>query len=1137
MERIEQEIHFCTTPDGVRIAYATAGQGPPLVKAANWLNHLEFDWHSPIWHHLLEEFTRDHLFVRYDERGNGLSDWNVAELSFEAFVDDLEAVVNAVGLTRFPILGISQGGPVAIAYAARHPEKVSHLILYGSYAKGWEKRSTPEQREMRQAQSTLIKLGWGQDNPAFRQMWSTLYLPEATPEQWQWFNDLQRISASPENASRLLDELGKIDVAHLLQKVKAPTLVLHCRDDAAVPFEAGRLLASSIPGARFIPLEGRNHLLLESDPAWPKFVSEVRRFLGSDPQPKSVKPAAPQVSDPKAKELIAGESLGRYTIKSLLGAGGMGQVYLAEDTQLRRSVALKVLPSDVAANADRMRRFVQEAQAAAALNHPNIAHIYEIGESDGVHFIAMEFVDGFTLRQLIHEQRSELPKLLRYLQHAAEGLAKAHAAGIIHRDLKPDNIMVTRDGHAKILDFGLAKLIEPQQISGSGSSEVATAIMRQHSTPGTILGTVGYMSPEQAQGKTNEIGHRSDIFSFGCILYEAVTGQKAFEGKDAVDSLNKIIREPVRPISEINPTAPADVQRIVRRCLAKDMDKRYQSIKDVAIELDELRQALQVESTTEKSVHPDIPATSVTAMPIGTGGGNQSAHGSAEFDQIRPSSSTEDLGARIMRHKLILIGLMTVALVIGAFIFYRYVHVSANDAAIDSIAVLPFINDKTDPNAEYLADGIPESIINSLSQLSQLKVMSRNSVFRYKGREVDAQTVGRDLKVAAVLTGHVTQQGGNLWISVELVNARNGAQIWGQQYNRPLAEIFKMQEEIAREVSDKLRLKLTGTEKQQIAKRYTENVKAFEYYTQGRSHLGLRTREELFTAISYYEKAIAEDGNYALAYAGIAEVYANLGGRGYLPPVEARGKAEDAVQKALALDENLAEAHLAIGEISVLFGPFDLARADRALQRALELSPNLASVHQYLGNSYVLRARYDDALREFLKARELDPLSSILARLVAGPYYYRRDYGRAMELLQQANELRPSYLTLWEVGVYIQNKKFDYAWAELEKEKLQRKDDAILIESEGQLYAAQGRRAEALQVIQNLETISGADATAQYIAGIYVLLGEKEQAFAWLNRALETHAIFFFIKDDPLWDPIRSDPRFAAALQRMGIPQ
>src|SRR6266851_5239426 len=294
-----------------------------------------------------------------------------------------------------------------------------------------------------------------------------------------------------------------------------------------------------------------------------------------------------------SKELSSKSNISHYRIVAKIGAGGMGEVYLAQDTKLDRKVALKILPADLASNRDRMERFIREAKAAAALSHPNIAQIFEIGEHDGTHYIAMEFIDGVTLREKIHRERTELRKLLRYLQHAAEGLAKAHAAGIVHRDLKPDNIMITRDGHAKILDFGLAKLIEQPPMPASDSSEIATAVMPQHSTPGTVMGTVGYMSPEQAQGKTNEIDQRSDIFSFGCILFEAATGKKPFEGESVIKSLHKVIYEPAPPITDLNPAAPADLQRIVRRCLAKDADERYQSIKEVAIELKELRREIE----------------------------------------------------------------------------------------------------------------------------------------------------------------------------------------------------------------------------------------------------------------------------------------------------------------------------------------------------------------------------------------------------------------------------------------------------------------------------------------------------------------------------------------------------------------
>ncbi len=352
--------------------------------------------------------------------------------------------------------------------------------------------------------------------------------------------------------------------------------------------------------------------------------------------------------------IAAGTRLGRYEIRSKIGAGGMGEVYLAEDSELHRNVALKVLPSDVSSNHDRMRRFKQEATAAAALNHPNIAHIYEIGEREGTNFIAMEFVDGLTLRQLIHARQTELPKLLRYLQHVAEGLAKAHAAGIVHRDLKPDNIMVTREGHAKILDFGLAKLLEPQtsQTTGQGMSELATALIQPHSMPGAVVGTVGYMSPEQAQGRGQEIDHRSDIFSFGCILYEAITRRKAFAGKDAIDSLNKIIREQPTPIANLNPEVPYDLQKIVRRCLAKDPDERHQSIKDVAIELKEVRRELQAGAGIDTTVPPPSRAGS-TAEAIDSDG-SRAAAASTSLSPAAPSthqSSAEYIVSGIKQHK------------------------------------------------------------------------------------------------------------------------------------------------------------------------------------------------------------------------------------------------------------------------------------------------------------------------------------------------------------------------------------------------------------------------------------------------------------------------------------------------------
>jgi pimeloyl-ACP methyl ester carboxylesterase len=590
---MEQQIKFCTTEDGVRIAYATVGHGPPLVKAANWLSHLEYDWDSPIWRHLLAEASRDHTLIRYDERGNGLSDWNVANLSFEAFVEDLESVVEAAGLDRFPLFGISQGGAVAIAYAIRYPEKVSHLILYGAYARGWAKRGSLEEIEQRQAQLTLVRLGWGKDNPAFRQLWTTLYAPDATPEQAQSFNDLQRVSTSPENAVKLLNEMGNIDVEDLLPQVTVPTLVLHCKDESGVPFEEGRLLASKIPGARFVPLEGRNHLLLEGAPSWGKFVKEVRQFLGmaeiSGPNdtggPVGETKAVPgQFQPPK-----------RYTVIKSLGRGGMGEVFLAEDTKLGRKVALKTLSGDYTDNKEKLRRFQQEARAASALNHPNIMTIYEIGVEGGENFIASEHIDGETLRVRLKGEPMKLDEILDVGQQTASALSAAHDAGIVHRDIKPENIMLRRDGIVKVLDFGIAKLTEEFVASMTGS-ESDTRTLVQTNT-GIVMGTPGYMSPEQARGE--ETDERTDVWSLGCVIYEMTTGKGVFAHKNVADTLVAILSDEPKPLSHYSPDAPAELQRIVTRALQKTRSARYQTAKELMADLRALRQEREFRARLE----------------------------------------------------------------------------------------------------------------------------------------------------------------------------------------------------------------------------------------------------------------------------------------------------------------------------------------------------------------------------------------------------------------------------------------------------------------------------------------------------------------------------------------------------------
>jgi serine/threonine-protein kinase len=642
------------------------------------------------------------------------------------------------------------------------------------------------------------------------------------------------------------------------------------------------------------------------------------------------------------------------------------------------------------------------------------------------------------------------------------------------------------------------------------------------------------MSPEQARGVV--VDSRSDIFSLGVMFYEMVTGRAPFAGATVTDIIIAIIQQEPAPITRYAPGAPGELVRIVSKALVKDRDERYQTARDLQIDLKRLKQRLEFEAELERSKQPEAgDAGARTAGQERVETAKRTAPDTAEA-AVRTVPSTGYLVSGIWRNK-VAFGTLALALVAVISMGFYLLGGRGEEKAIESIAVLPFVNTNADPNIEYLAEGIPESIINSLSQVPKLKVMSRASAFRFKERETDAQEVGQRLGVQAVLTGHVTQRGEVLLISIELVSARDNRQIWGQQYNRKLADVFAVQEEMAKEISEKLRLKLTGAERQQLAKRPTENIKAFQYYMQGRAVAQRRTREDLLAAIRYYEKALEEDRNYALAYAGLADAYASLGVYCYIAPFEGRRKAEEAARKALMLDQNLAEAHTALGQAYVLFAPSNFSLGDGELRHAIELSPSLALAHLYLGVSLTRQGRLDEGLEENLKARELDPLSSIIARQVAAPYYFKRDYVRALVLLRQANELGPAFGSTFEIGVYIQNRLFNEALADLEKAKRERESDPILIYSTGMVYAAQEKRSEALRIIKELEEMSGANLSqAQWMAKIYAALNEKEMAFSWLERGLAAGAIGAFYKDEPVWDTIRGDRRFADLVRRMGIP-
>jgi serine/threonine protein kinase/Tfp pilus assembly protein PilF len=831
-------------------------------------------------------------------------------------------------------------------------------------------------------------------------------------------------------------------------------------------------------------------------------------------------------------ELSPGAGLSHYRIVSKLGAGGMGEVYLAQDTKLDRKVALKILPAELAANRDRMERFVREAKSAAALNHPNFATIHEIGESDGVNFIAMEFIDGATLREKIHQEQTDLRKLLRYLQHVAEGLAKAHAAGIVHRDLKPDNLMITSDGHAKILDFGLAKLIEQPPMPGGDSAEAATAVMPQHSTPGVIMGTVGYMSPEQAQGKTNEIDQRSDIFSFGCILYEAVTGKKPFAGDSVVKSLHMVIYESAPAITDFNPSASPELQRIIRKCLAKEPEKRYQTVRDTANDLEELLEEMKGVSDMERSVAPSASATTSSAP----GSTDEHAPAQSTASATQPAaSSAEFIYSGVKQHKFAA-AIVALVLIVGVAVgLGLYLRARKTAVAIESIAVMPFVNESGNADVEYLSDGMTETLINSLSQIPNLSVKARSSVFRYKGKEIDPKKIAAELNVQAILTGRVVQRGDQLTLNLELIDAQTENVLWGNRYERKFSELVALQSEIARDVSNRLKTQLSGAESAKVEKNYTANSEAYQLYLKGRFYAAKRTAKDSRQAIDYYQQAVAIDPNYALAYAGLAEANWFLALYSYPQVNEVVPKARELSLRALELDNSLAEPHSILGVICFNYD-HDFACMERETKLAIELKPNYAEGHRRYGLLLQFLGRFEEARIAYRKALEIDPLSPVTNFNYAELLFFERKYDESETLSRKNVELEPNFWYAHLQLFYVYRMKRDYASAVEELARVQdargEPDAAKLIREsfvKGDWQGFLGKIAEERARLRLYP---------YFVATFFAELGEKDKAFATLNEAIETKDQHTDqMKVDPYMNPLRDDPRFPEVLKKAGFPE